>query len=196
MMTDTCTRCHNAPCLEACPTGALFKTEFDTAVVQQDICNSCACCVPPPPVRLRRYQHPRRQGAQMHAALRSAQRRSGAGLCQILSDRFDSVRRSKRSAATGARAGPRIARSRGHKRLPLWYARAPRATGDLGHTALLLGEASGQMRRTLETVTCMTLMVEAIATEEAKMLIETAALPRCPAASGARPSRPARSALD
>ena len=46
MMSDVCKHCENAPCLEACPTGALFKTEFDTVVVQQDICNGCGYCVP------------------------------------------------------------------------------------------------------------------------------------------------------
>src|SRR4051812_30067970 len=28
MMSDVCKHCHNAPCVEACPTGALFRTEF------------------------------------------------------------------------------------------------------------------------------------------------------------------------
>ncbi len=46
MMSDVCKHCHNAPCLEACPTGALFRTEFDTVVVQQDVCNGCGYCVP------------------------------------------------------------------------------------------------------------------------------------------------------
>lgn len=46
MMSDVCKHCRNAPCLEACPTGALFRTEFDTVVVQQDICNGCGYCVP------------------------------------------------------------------------------------------------------------------------------------------------------
>ena len=46
MMSDVCKHCDNAPCQEACPTGALFRTEFDTVVVQQDICNGCAYCVP------------------------------------------------------------------------------------------------------------------------------------------------------
>ncbi len=46
MMSDVCKHCENAGCLDACPTGALFKTEFDTVVVQQDICNGCGYCVP------------------------------------------------------------------------------------------------------------------------------------------------------
>jgi formate dehydrogenase iron-sulfur subunit len=46
MMSDVCKHCERAACLEACPTGALFRTEFDTVVVQQDICNGCGYCVP------------------------------------------------------------------------------------------------------------------------------------------------------
>jgi formate dehydrogenase iron-sulfur subunit len=46
MMSDVCKHCARAGCLEACPTGALFRTEFGTVVVQQDICNGCAYCVP------------------------------------------------------------------------------------------------------------------------------------------------------
>ncbi len=46
MMSDVCKHCRRAGCLEACPTGALFRNEFGAVVVQQDICNGCAYCVP------------------------------------------------------------------------------------------------------------------------------------------------------
>jgi formate dehydrogenase iron-sulfur subunit len=45
MHSDVCKHCKHAPCLEACPTGAIIRTEFDTVYVQQDICNGCGYCV-------------------------------------------------------------------------------------------------------------------------------------------------------
>jgi formate dehydrogenase iron-sulfur subunit len=46
MSSDVCKHCTEAACLDVCPTGALFRTEFGTVVVQQDICNGCGYCVP------------------------------------------------------------------------------------------------------------------------------------------------------
>ena len=46
MASDVCKHCTDAACLEVCPTGALFRTEFGTVVVQQDVCNGCGYCVP------------------------------------------------------------------------------------------------------------------------------------------------------
>src|SRR5947199_5955419 len=46
MSSDVCKHCSEAACLDVCPTGALFRTEFDTVVVQEDICNGCGYCVP------------------------------------------------------------------------------------------------------------------------------------------------------
>jgi formate dehydrogenase iron-sulfur subunit len=46
MSSDVCKHCTSAACLEVCPTGALFRSEFGTVVVQQDICNGCGYCVP------------------------------------------------------------------------------------------------------------------------------------------------------
>jgi formate dehydrogenase iron-sulfur subunit len=46
MSSDVCKHCTHAACLEVCPTGSLFRTEFGTVVVQEDICNGCGYCVP------------------------------------------------------------------------------------------------------------------------------------------------------
>ena len=46
MASDVCKHCTDAACLEVCPTGALFRTEFGTVVVQEDICNGCGYCIP------------------------------------------------------------------------------------------------------------------------------------------------------
>ncbi len=44
-MSDVCKHCENAGCLEACPTGAIVRTEFGSVLIQQDICNGCKYCV-------------------------------------------------------------------------------------------------------------------------------------------------------
>jgi formate dehydrogenase iron-sulfur subunit len=46
MASDVCKHCTHAACLDVCPTGALFRTEFGTVVVQDDVCNGCGYCVP------------------------------------------------------------------------------------------------------------------------------------------------------
>jgi formate dehydrogenase iron-sulfur subunit len=46
MESDICKHCTHAACLDVCPTGSLFRTEFGSVVVQDDICNGCGYCVP------------------------------------------------------------------------------------------------------------------------------------------------------
>jgi len=46
MASDVCKHCTDAACLDVCPTGALFRTEHGTVVVQEDVCNGCGYCVP------------------------------------------------------------------------------------------------------------------------------------------------------
>ncbi len=43
--SDVCKHCENAGCLEACPTGALTRTEFGGVYLQPDVCNGCSYCV-------------------------------------------------------------------------------------------------------------------------------------------------------
>jgi len=45
LMSDVCKHCQRAGCLEACPTGAIVRTEFDTVFVQPDVCNGCGYCI-------------------------------------------------------------------------------------------------------------------------------------------------------
>jgi formate dehydrogenase iron-sulfur subunit len=46
MSSDVCKHCTHAGCLDVCPTGSLFRTEFGTVVVQEEISNGCGYCVP------------------------------------------------------------------------------------------------------------------------------------------------------
>jgi len=43
--SDVCKHCEHAGCLEACPTGAIVRTEFGGVFIQPDICNGCGYCV-------------------------------------------------------------------------------------------------------------------------------------------------------
>ncbi len=45
MMSDVCKHCVQAGCLEVCPTGAIIRTEFDTVVIQSNVCNGCRDCI-------------------------------------------------------------------------------------------------------------------------------------------------------
>jgi formate dehydrogenase iron-sulfur subunit len=45
LMSDVCKHCVQAGCLEVCPTGAIVRTEFDTVVIQSDVCNGCRDCL-------------------------------------------------------------------------------------------------------------------------------------------------------
>ncbi len=46
MMSDVCKHCQHPGCLQACPTGAIVRTEYNSVYIQQDVCNGCGYCVP------------------------------------------------------------------------------------------------------------------------------------------------------
>jgi formate dehydrogenase iron-sulfur subunit len=43
-LSDVCRHCEVAGCLEACPTGAIVRTETGGVYVQEDVCNGCGYC--------------------------------------------------------------------------------------------------------------------------------------------------------
>ena len=45
LMSDVCKHCVEAGCLEVCPTGAIIRTQFDSVVIQADVCNGCRDCI-------------------------------------------------------------------------------------------------------------------------------------------------------
>ncbi|MEK7701315.1 MAG: 4Fe-4S dicluster domain-containing protein [candidate division NC10 bacterium] len=45
LMSDVCKHCAEAGCLEACPTGAIYRTQYGTVDIAQDACNGCRYCV-------------------------------------------------------------------------------------------------------------------------------------------------------
>src|SRR6266536_5448304 len=45
LMSDVCKHCAQAGCLDACPTGAIYRTEFGTVDINQSVCNGCRYCV-------------------------------------------------------------------------------------------------------------------------------------------------------
>ncbi len=63
MSSDVCKHCTHAACLDVCPTGSLFRTEYGTVVVQEDICNGCGYCVPACPFGVIDKRHLPRPGS-------------------------------------------------------------------------------------------------------------------------------------
>ena len=83
MSSDVCKHCTHAACLDVCPTGSLFRSEFGTVVVQDDICNGCGYCVPACPYGVIE----RRKGPEGHKNVGIAQK------CTLCYDRLDAGER-------------------------------------------------------------------------------------------------------
>ena len=76
MMSDVCKHCEPPACLDACPTGSIIRTEFDTVFVQPDICNGCGYCVSACPFGVIDRREDDGRGVEVHALLRPAERRA------------------------------------------------------------------------------------------------------------------------
>ena len=103
MMSDVCKHCVQAGCLEVCPTGAIIRTEFDTVVIQSDVCNGCRDCIAACPFGVIDINPVIEHGAEVHALLRPPPGRPGAGLLAGLPDQLDPVRADQRAASSAPR---------------------------------------------------------------------------------------------
>src|SRR5256712_10578396 len=57
MKSDVCKHCAQAGGLEAWPTGAIYRTEYGTVYINQDICNRCRYFVSACPFRVVAFHH-------------------------------------------------------------------------------------------------------------------------------------------
>ena len=72
MMSDVCKHCVHAGCLEVCPTGAIIRTEYDTVVIQADVCNGCRDCIAACPFGVIEINPVSQHGDEVHPLLRPA----------------------------------------------------------------------------------------------------------------------------
>ena len=105
MSSDVCKHCTHAACLDVCPTGALFRTEFGTVVVQEDVCNGCGYCVPACPFGVIDRREDDGRAWKCTLCYDRLQRRPGAGLRQGVPDRVDPVRAARRAAGARRASG-------------------------------------------------------------------------------------------
>lgn len=57
ILSERCMHCSDAPCVDACPTGASHYAEDGTVLVHQDLCTGCGACVTACPYEAR-FMHP------------------------------------------------------------------------------------------------------------------------------------------
>ena len=55
VMPFACNHCKNAPCVEACPTGATHQTDEGIVLIDQDVCIGCKKCLEACPYEVRHY---------------------------------------------------------------------------------------------------------------------------------------------
>ena len=118
-MSDVCKHCAHAGCMDACPTGALIRTEFGTVVLQPDVCNGCGYCIPSCPFGVIDRDHVDGRAGKCtlcYDRLEDGLEPACAKACPTDSIQFGDVRRPGRGRRAARRDAAR-ARRRGRVRL-------------------------------------------------------------------------------
>ena len=140
MSSDVCKHCTEAGCLDVCPTGSLFRTEFGTVVVQEDICNGCGYCVPACPFGVidRREDDGRAWKCTLcYDRLRGDLEPACAQACPT---ELDPVRAAGRAAPAGPAARSRSSHAGGVEDARLYGEQPDDGVGGAGAFFLLLDE--------------------------------------------------------
>ena len=113
--SDSCKHCNDAGCLNACPTGAIVRTDLGNVFIQQDVCIGCKYCIPSCPYGVISLSERYRHRPQVHALQRPHSQRAGDRLREGVPDGVDLLRRGsrpqeRRRQAPGAAQGPGLRR--------------------------------------------------------------------------------------
>jgi formate dehydrogenase iron-sulfur subunit len=103
LMSDVCKHCVRAGCLEVCPTGAIIRTEFDTVVIQSDVCNGCRDCIPACPfgvIDINPASGTAQKCTLCYDRLRAGLEPACSKACPTDSIRFGTIRELRQVAAT------------------------------------------------------------------------------------------------
>ena len=139
MNSDVCKHCTSAACLDVCPTGALFRTEFGTVVVQEDVCNGCGYCVPACPFGVidRRQDDGRVFKCTLcYDRLKAGMEPACAHACPTKSIQFGPLEELRERAESRLRS----LRSHGHSEARLYLAGDDNGVEGAGSIFLLLDE--------------------------------------------------------
>src|SRR5262245_34208834 len=117
MMSDVCKHCARAGCLEVCPTGAIVRTEFDTVVIQPDVCNGCRDCIPACPfgvIDINPVSHTAQKCTLCYDRLKVGMTPACAQACPTSSIRFGPIRELRDTAQKRVEALQGLGRKRAY----------------------------------------------------------------------------------
>jgi formate dehydrogenase iron-sulfur subunit len=117
MMSDVCKHCAQAGCLEVCPTGAIIRTEFDTVVIQSDVCNGCRLCIAACPfgvIDINPASDTAEKCTLCYDRLQAGMEPACSKACPTDSIRFGPIRELKQQAEARVRQLHELGESRAH----------------------------------------------------------------------------------